>query len=395
MQQQHTRVAIIGAGPAGLLLGRVLAANRVPFVVVEHRTREHVLGRVRAGVLEQSSVDVLDRFGVAEGLRRDGLVHGGIHLQHEGQRFHVDFDDLVGRTVVVYGQQRVQADLMAAHDDLGSTVFYDASDVRPSIDGPSPVVRFAHAGEQHEIGAEFIVGADGFHGITRSLIPAALLSPAEREYDAAWLGILADVPPSTDELVYALHRDGFAMHSMRSPAVSRLYLQVDPDERIDDWSDDRIWSALDRRLATPGWSLQHGPITEKSITLMRSSVVSTLSHGRVFLVGDAGHIVPPTGAKGLNSAVADVAMLGEALSAQASGDERPLRSYSDRALERQWKVQQFSEYMTDLLHVPGRASPADEREFRYRSRLGRLRYIERSRFARQSLAEQYTGLAIR
>ncbi len=395
MHQQRTRVAIIGAGPAGLLLGHVLAARGIPFVVVEHRSREHVLGRVRAGVLEQSSVDVLAQLGLADGLRADGLVHGGILLQHESERFHVDFEELVGRTVTVYGQQRVQADLMAAHDTLGSEIVYGAAEVSPGhLDG-RPVVRFTLDGEQHAVEADFLVGADGFHGVTKSLIPADLLAPSEREYDAAWLGVLADVPPSTDELIYALHRDGFAMHSMRSPSVSRLYVQVAPDERIEDWSDDRIWDALDTRLAVPGWRLQHGPITEKSITRMRSSVVSTMAHGRVFLVGDAGHIVPPTGAKGLNSAIADVAMLGEALAAESAGDDGPLATYSDRALERQWKVQQFSEYMTDLLHVPGSAVPAEEREFRYRSRLGRLRYIGGSRFAQQSVAEQYTGLAIR
>jgi p-hydroxybenzoate 3-monooxygenase len=394
VQQQRTRVAIIGAGPAGLLLGHVLAARGIPFVVIEHRSREHVLSRIRAGVLEQSSVDVLEGLDLADNLHADGLVHGGIHLQHEGDRFHIDFEELVGRTVTVYGQQRVQSDLIAAHDALGSAVVYDASDVAPA-DPDDPVVRFTLDGEPHEVHADFVVGADGFHGVTKTLVPAALLAPTEREYDAAWLGVLADVAPSSDELVYALHPDGFAMLSMRSPSVSRLYVQVEPDERIEEWSDDRIWEALDTRLGTPGWRLERGPITEKSITRMRSSVVSTLAHRRVLLVGDAGHIVPPTGAKGLNSAVADVAMLGAALADHYAGDDGPLASYSARALERQWKVQQFSQYMTDLLHVPGAAVPADEREFRYRSRLGQLRYVGGSRFAQQSIAEQYTGLAIR
>lgn len=395
MQRTRTQVAIIGAGPAGLLLGAILADRGVGFVVIEHRSREHVLSRIRAGVLEQSSVDVLESLGLAAGLHAEGLVHGGIFLQHEGERFHVDFEALVGRTVTVYGQQRVQADLMAAHDALGSTVLYDAADVDPVDPEGEPVVRFVYEGEPHEVRADFVVGTDGFHGVTKTRFPATLVRTAERAYDAAWLGILADVPPSTDELIYALHPDGFAMHSMRSPSVSRLYVQVDPDERIEDWSDDRIWEALDTRLATPGWTLQHGPITEKSITRMRSSVVSTLAHGRFLLAGDAGHIVPPTGAKGLNSAIADVAMLGAALAEQSAGDDAALRSYSDRALERQWKVQQFSEYMTDLLHVPGSAVPDDEREFRYRSRLGRLRYVGGSRYAQQSIAEQYTGLVIR
>jgi p-hydroxybenzoate 3-monooxygenase len=394
MGQQRTRVAIVGAGPAGLLLGATLAARGIDFTVIEHRSREYVLGRVRAGVLEQSSVDVLEDLDLADGLHESGLVHGGIHLQHGTERFHVDFEELVGRTVTVYGQQRVQADLMRAHDALGSDVVYDASDVDPQDGADGAVVRYTKDGEEHEVLADFVVGADGFHGVTKSRFPAELARPAERSFDAAWLGILADVPPSTDELIYALHPDGFAMHSMRSPSVSRLYVQVEPDARIEDWSDDRIWDALDTRLATPGWTLEHGPITEKSITQMRSSVVGSLRHGRLLLVGDAGHIVPPTGAKGLNSAVADVAMLGAALADHDAGDDAALLSYSDRALERQWKVQQFSEYMTDLLHVPGAATPADEREFRYRSRLGRLRYVGGSRRAQQSIAEQYTGLAI-
>lgn len=395
MQRMRTRVAIVGAGPAGLLLGHLLADRGVPFVVIEQRSREHVLGRVRAGVLEQSSVDVLERLGLAAGLQSDGLMHGGIHLQHEGERFHVDFHELVGRSVVVYGQQRVQADLMAAHDALGSTVLYDAADVEPQAGPDGALVRFRVGGEAHQVHADFVVGADGFHGVTRGLIPAEVLAPVGRRYDAAWLGILAEVPPSTDELIYALHPDGFAMHSMRSPEVSRLYLQVDPDDTVERWSDDRIWSALDTRLGSPGWHLERGPITERSITQMRSSVVGTMTHGRVHLAGDAAHIVPPTGAKGLNSAIADVAMLGAALAAQADGDEHPLRTYSDRALARQWKVQQFSEYMTDLLHAPGPGIGADERRFRYRSRLGRLRYVGGSRSAQRSIAEQYTGLAVR
>lgn len=391
----RTPVAIVGAGPAGLLLGCILAAEGVDFVIVEHRSREHVLSRIRAGVLEQASVDVLDRYGLGERLHAEGLVHGGIHLQAGTDRFHVDFQDLVGRTVTVYGQQQVVLDLMRRHDELGSAVVYDAADVTPSgVDTDTPRLAWTAGGETVEIEADVIVGADGYHGVCRTLVPDAVLAPAERAYDAAWLGILADVAPSTDELIYALHPDGFAMHSMRSPTVSRLYLQVDAAEDIADWSDERIWSALQERLATPGWSLTPGPITEKSITPMRSSVASTLAHGRLFLAGDAGHIVPPTGAKGLNAAIADVAMLGDALVQHARGTDGPLAAYSDRALARQWKVQSFSQFMTDLLHAPGSAVPDDERRFRHASRVGQLRYIAGSRYAQQSIAEQYTGLVI-
>jgi p-hydroxybenzoate 3-monooxygenase len=393
--QHRVPVAIVGAGPAGLLLGHILRARGVDFVLIEHRSREHVLSRIRAGVLEQASVDVLDRYGLAERLHADGLVHGGIHLQVEGRRTHIDFEDLVGRTVTVYGQQRVVQDLMTRHDELGSAVFYGASDVTPSgVDGSSPRVEFRHDEEDHVVEADFVVGTDGYHGVCRGLIPAEILDVAERSYDAAWLGILADVAPSTDELIYALHPDGFGMHSMRSPTVSRLYLQVDPTDDIANWSDERIWAALQERLGTAGWTLTEGPITEKSITPMRSSVASALAYGRLFLAGDAGHIVPPTGAKGLNAAIADVAMLGEALAAATDGSDALLSSYSRRALERQWKIQYFSQWMTDMLHTPGSETPEGERPFRYRSRVGQLAYVTGSRHAQQTLAEQYTGLAI-
>src|SRR3954452_19332542 len=358
----RTAVAIVGAGPAGLLLGHILHAHNVDFVLVEHRSQEHVLSRVRAGVLEQASVDVLDRYGLADRLHADGLVHGGIYLQVEGHRTHLDFPDLVGRTVTVYGQQRVVEDLMRRHEELGSPVFYGASDVSPSgVDTDSPRVTFRHGGEDHIVEADFIVGTDGYHGVCRTLIPDSVLNLSERTYDAAWLGILADVAPSTDELIYALHPNGFALHSMRSTSVSRLYLQVDPADQVAQWSDDRIWSELQERLGTPGWTLHQGPITEKTLNPMRSSVASTLNHGRLFLAGDAGHIVPPTGAKGLNAAIADVAMLGEALAAAVDGTDGPLAGYSDRALERQWKIQYFSQWMTDMLHTPGGAVPEDER----------------------------------
>ncbi|MCU1551736.1 MAG: 4-hydroxybenzoate 3-monooxygenase [Glaciihabitans sp.] len=393
MAQVTTRVAIIGAGPAGLLLGIALHRAGIDFVILENRSREYVLGRVRAGVLEQGSVETLTRLGVGDRLARDGLVHDGIYLQFAGERHHVDFTALIGRTVTVYGQQEVVKDLMAEHDRLGSDVRYEVADVAPhGLDGSAPTVTFTSDGRLHELAADFVVGADGFHGVSRASIPADQITIYEREYPYAWLGILANVAPSTDELIYCLHEDGFAMHSMRSHSVSRLYLQVDPTESIDAWSDARIWDALHTRLGVPGWTLHEGEITEKSITPMRSFVASRLDYGRLFLVGDAGHIVPPTGAKGLNSALSDVTMLAAALIDFFAGDERKLAEYGTAALARQWRTQQFSQWMTEMLH----RRPGDNAAtaFDYRSQLGELSYVTGSDYAMQMLAEQYTGLKL-
>jgi p-hydroxybenzoate 3-monooxygenase len=388
----RTTVAIVGAGPAGLLLGHLLAASGIDFVIIENRSREYVLSRVRAGVLEEASVEVLASLDLDARLREHGLVHDGISLQYEGRRHHVGFTELIGRTVTVYGQQQVVADLMLAHDALGSAVYFDSSEVLPrDIETPRPSVDFTHDGTEYSVEADFVVGADGFHGVCRTVIPSSAITAFERDYPFAWLGILADVAPSTDELIYALHPKGFAMHSMRSLEVSRLYLQVDPGEKIDDWSDRRIWDGLHERLGMTGWTLHEGEIIEKSITPMRSFVASTLSHGTLHLVGDAGHIVPPTGAKGLNSAISDVAMLGGALVSYYAGDAGPLATYSDRALRRQWKTQYFSRWMTEMLHTSGTGAEA---ESRYRGQVGQLDYVTGSRHALQGLAEQYTGLPI-
>ena len=393
--RKQTSVAIIGAGPAGLLLGHILHQAGVPFVILERTSREHLLGRVRAGVLEQGSVDTVAGLGLDHNLRKHGMGHRGIYLQYEGERVHLDFAELVGRTVTVYGQQPLVRDMLEEHERLGSTIVFEADDVTPhGITGDAPTVTWRAGGETHEIEAEFVIGADGYHGICRRSAPDGRMSAIERSYPFAWLGILADVPPSTDELIYALHPDGFSMHSMRSPEVSRLYLQVDPDESIEDWSDDRIWSELQSRMGIPGWTLQEGVITEKSITPMRSFVVSELNVGRMFLVGDAGHIVPPTGAKGLNSAIADVVMLGRALLEHRTGNSAELAAYSDRALARQWKVQHFSQWMTEMLHVHREVPDPSARAFRYRSQLGQLEYVTDSIHARRSLAEQYAGLPL-
>ena len=377
------------------MLGHILSQAGIPFVILERQGREHVLSRIRAGVLEQGSVDLIAELGLDTNLRAHGLEHGGIYLQFEGKRCHIDFRELVGRTVTVYGQQALVADMLAEHERIGSPIVFDADDVIPSgIEGQHPMVSYTHEGGRHTIECNVIVGADGYHGVGRRTIPGAELEVFERSYPFAWLGILADVPPSTDDLIYALHSDGFAMHSMRSRQVSRLYLQVGADESIDDWSDERIWDNLHKRLGVEGWTLQEGPITEKSITPMRSFVTSTLSSGRLFLAGDAGHIVPPTGAKGLNSAIADVALLGRALIAHRSGDDSGLTGYSRRALARQWQVQHFSQWMTEMLHVHHEVPDESARAFRYRSQVGQLEYVTGSTHAMQSLAEQYAGLPI-
>ncbi|MEY9951734.1 4-hydroxybenzoate 3-monooxygenase [Leifsonia sp. EB34] len=392
----RTQVAIIGAGPAGLLLGHILRRAGVDFVILEQKSREYVLGRVRAGVLEQGSVDVLRELGLDADLAARGLTHHGIYLQYEGERHHLDFVDLVGRTVTVYGQQALVRHLLAEHDRIGSDVRFEVEGVTPhSVDSDAPYIAIGGGtgglgSEAERIDCDIVVGADGYHGVCRPAIPG--IQALERSYPYAWLGILADVAPSTDDLIYALHPDGFAMHSMRSREVSRLYLQVDPGESVGDWSDERIWEALQTRLGVPGWTLNEGTITEKSITPMRSFVASTLEHGRLFLAGDAGHIVPPTGAKGLNSAIADVALLGRALTAHFGGDDSLLKRYSGAALARQWKVQQFSQWMTEMLHVHREVPDEAARAFRYRSQLGQLEYTTGSRHAQAALAEQYAGL---
>ncbi|MFT2817211.1 4-hydroxybenzoate 3-monooxygenase [Leifsonia sp. A12D58] len=393
MPKETTRIAIIGAGPAGLLLSWALRDAGIDSIVVENRSQDYVLARIRAGVLEQGSVETLTRLGLGARLATEGLVHDGIYLQFAGERHHIDFADLIGRTVTVYGQQEVVKDLVAAHTNAGSTIYYEAADVAVhDLTSTSPRVTFTLDGEQHDITADFVVGADGFHGVSRASIPTEAIMLYDRSYPFAWLGILADVAPSTDELIYALHEDGFAMHSMRSPSVSRLYLQVDPAGDIQNWSDERIWDALQRRLGIPGWTLHEGVITEKSITPMRSFVASRLDYHSLFLVGDAGHIVPPTGAKGLNSAISDVTQLAAGLVDHYAGDDTTLAGYGEAALARQWRTQQFSQWMTEMLHRhPGDLQSA---AFDYRSQLGQLDYLTTSLHAQRSLAEQYTGLPL-
>jgi p-hydroxybenzoate 3-monooxygenase len=387
----RTQVGIVGAGPAGLLLSHLLALLGIDSVVVENRSRAYCEARQRAGVLEDGSVRLLRETGLAGRLDREGLEHGGIYLQFAGERHHIDFRALTdGRMVTVYAQTEIVKDLIAQRLADGGVVHFDVSDtVVDQLTSDRPVLRYTDAdGDNHEVACDAIAGCDGFHGICRPAIPAELLTIREREYPYSWLGILADVPPSTDELIYAHHQNGFALHSLRSLTVSRLYLQVDPDEAIDDWPDQRIWDELARRFDVPGsgWELKQGPVLDKGITPMRSFVSAPMRYGRLFLAGDAAHIVPPTGAKGLNLAMADVDVLAPALEALLKGDERLADAYSAACLARVWRATHFSWWMTTMLHrTPG----ADEMEAELQ--LSQLRYVVSSRAAATSLAENYTG----
>jgi len=384
-------VGIIGAGPAGLLLSRLLHVQGIDSVVLENRDRAYVEARTRAGILEDHTVQTLRQVGVGDRLDREGLHHHGINLQIPGERHHLDFEALCGRTVWLYGQTEVVKDLIATQLAEGPPLLFEVSDVQPhDVDTESPRITFTDAdGAAQELHCDVVVGADGFHGVSRPLVTAATGGKVwERVYPFSWLGILADAAPATDDLVYAWHPDGFALYSMRSPSVSRLYVQVDPTEKIEDWSDERIWDALDERMAMPGWSVNRGPITEKSILPMRSFVSTPMRHGRLFLAGDAAHIVPPTGAKGLNLAVADVTLLATALVRLLHEKETDLvDGYSDTALRRIWRCTHFSWWMTSMLHTHGD-------DFDRQLQLSQLRRVFDSEAAQRELAENYTGLPI-
>ena len=388
----RTQVGIVGAGPAGLLLSHLLALRGIESIVVETRSREYCEARQRAGVLESGSVQVLRDAGLAERLDREGLEHGGIYLQFAGERRHVDFRDLTGRTVTVYAQTEVVKDLIAARVAAGGAIEFGISDTEvDAVTSDKPILRYTGAdGVRREVSCDAIAGCDGFHGICRAAIPADLQTVWESGYPYAWLGILAGVPPSTDELIYAHHQAGFALHSLRSPELSRLYLQVPPDEEIAAWPDERIWAELQRRFALPGWELKEGPVLEKGITPMRSFVSSPMRYGRLFLAGDAAHIVPPTGAKGLNLALADVTMLAGALtSLLRQGSAKLADAYSGTCLERVWRATHFSWWMTTMLHT----DPSDDAYGR-RLQRSQLEYVATSTAAATSLAENYVGLPL-
>jgi p-hydroxybenzoate 3-monooxygenase len=387
----RTQVAIVGAGPAGLLLARLLACQGVDSVVLERRSRDHVERRLRAGVLEQGTADLLRAAGVGERLDRQGLVHHGLYLQFDGERHRIPLSELAdGRAITVYGQHEVVKDLIAARLGGDGDLYFDVDDVRPlDIDGDEPFVRYRLDGEERELRCDFVAGCDGFHGPCRGAIPQSHIAVFERTYPFAWLGVLAETPPSLDELIYAHHERGFALHSMRSPSLTRLYVQCAPDDPLEAWPDARVWEELHARLETrDGWTLREGPIVEKSITTMRSFVVEPMRYGRLFLAGDAAHVVPPTGAKGMNLAAADVRVLAEALVEwYKSGRADLLDAYSSTCLRRVWRAEHFSWWMTSMLH----RFPGDD-AFQQRLQRSQLRYVCTSTAAATSLAENYVGL---
>lgn len=391
----HTQVAIVGGGPSGLLLAHLLHLSGIDSVVLEARSEEYVIDRVRAGVLEQGTVDLLHAVGLGARVAREGLIHHGINISFGAVLHRIDMYELTGgRAITVYGQNELQKDLNHARRATGRPLLYEVEQLTlHDFDSARPRIRYRHNGAEHELTCDFIAGCDGFHGVSRPSIPELAIQHFERTYPFGWLGILAEAPPASEELVYTWTERGFSLFSMRSPKVTRLYLQCAPEEDIHQWSDDRIWTELLTRLTTrDGWKPNVGPILQKGVTGMRSYVVEPMRFGRLFLAGDAAHIVPPTGAKGLNLAAADVYVLSQALAAfYKSGNEELLNRYSDTCLRRVWKAQRFSWWMTSMLHVFGFG---DDTAFDRRRQLAELDYLTSSRAAMTSLAENYVGFPI-
>jgi p-hydroxybenzoate 3-monooxygenase len=386
-----TQVAIVGAGPAGLLLSHLLHLDGIASVLIETRSREEIEATIRAGVLEQGTVDLLAQSGVGERMKREGFRHEGIYLRFRGTSHRIALTELTGRAITVYAQHEVIKDLVAARLAAGGQILFGVKDAALyDLDSSSPKVRFHHEGKVKEIEADFVAGCDGFHGVSRPSIPSRHRHEFTRSYPFGWFGILVEAPPSTEELIYAHHERGFALHSMRTPRLSRFYLQCEPDDDLGNWSDDRIWSELATRLAREGWGLNtDGPIIEKGITPMRSFVAEPMQYGRLFLAGDAAHIVPPTGAKGMNLAVGDVRVLAQAMGDLFErGDASGLDAYSDSCLRRVWRAEHFSWWMTSMLH----RFPGENAEFEERLQRAQLDYVCRSEAAATTLAENYTGI---
>ena len=386
----QTQVGIIGAGPAGLLLSHILHLHGIESVVLEKHSKDYIESRVRAGVLEQASVTLLSEVGLGERLQREGMQHHGFEIRFGSRSHRINFDELTdGKGITVYGQQEVVKDIIAARLTAGGQISFEVDKV--SIHNQlseRPFIEYLLAGENHKLNCDFIIGCDGFHGISRKTIPKNVISSFNHTYPFAWLGVLVQAPPSSEELIYSNSVSGFALHSMRSPTITRNYIQCPPDDVIEDWSNDRIWQELHARLETvPDWKLVEGKILEKGITPMRSFVCETMRHGRLYLAGDATHIVPPTGAKGMNLAISDIRFLSQALSDwYRSGSEDLLNSYSTNCLRRVWQGERFSWYMTSLLHT----FPDDNR-FQHSLHQAELDYLSNSKAASAALAESYVG----
>jgi p-hydroxybenzoate 3-monooxygenase len=387
----RTQVGIVGAGPAGLMLSHLLHLEGIESVVLENRSREYVEARIRAGVIEHWAADLLVATGVGERMQREGLVHGGIYFSFNDELRRIDFGALVGKGILVYGQHEVVKDLIARRLADGGQILFDVDNV--SVEGltGAPKIRFQHQGKSQELDCDFIGGCDGFHGVCRPSVPDGILTEYEREYPFGWLGILAQARPVSEELIYCLHQRGFALFSMRSPELVRLYIQCAPDEDIAQWPDQKIWRELHARLAAAkSQELCEGPLLEKGVTAMRSFVVEPMQYGRLFLAGDSAHIVPPTGAKGMNLALADVLMLSRGLADYYRGGRSDrLEAYSATCLRRVWKAQRFSWWMTQMLHTDPRHSAFDRKR-----QLAELDYVTSSEAAARSLAENYVGLPV-
>jgi p-hydroxybenzoate 3-monooxygenase len=387
----RTQVGIVGAGPAGLLLSHLLHRQGIESVVLDNRSRDDIESTIRAGVLEQGTVDLLGSLGLGERMRREGAIHHGIELRFAGRGHRIDLSELTeGKAITVYAQHEVIKDLVAARLGSGATIVFDAEAVSVhDLDRTAAVIRYRHAGSTEDLSCDFVAGCDGFHGICRAAIPQSARKEFSRVYPFGWFGILTRAPPSSHELIYTHHARGFALVSTRSPDIQRLYFQCDPHDKVGNWSEDRIWAEFRARLAThDGWTPREGPVLQKNIVAMRSFVCETMRHGRLFLAGDAAHIVPPTGAKGLNLAVADVRVLAQALVAfYADGRHDLLDAYPETVLRRIWRAEHFSWWMTSMLHqFPGNDP------FQERLQIAELGYVIASRAKSLTLAENYVGL---